>query len=173
MEPTLVVGDHLLVNAFLYGAERWGERSPTWLPMHPPRRREVVVFRWPPDPRQHYVKRCAGRPGENLTLHDGALHINGQRWTGGSLSGTTLPDAERFGPFLVPARSYFVLGDHLELSSDSRAWGVVPSPQLIGRAQWIYWSPAPPETDAVWSMIDRTLAGIRQQRWGRLFHRVR
>lgn len=167
MEPALVVGDHLLVNTFLYGAEHWGERSPAWLPMHPPRRREIAVFRWPPDPRQRYVKRCLGRPGETLSLQEGSIHINGLALPGSDF------EAEAFGPYLVPARSYFFLGDHRRVSSDSRAWGAVPSSHLIGRAQRIYWSPAPPESGSGWSMIDKVFGGIRRQRWNRIFHRVR
>ena len=160
MAPTLVAGDQLLVNRFVYGPTRWAwERR--WLPARPPRRGDVAVFRYPRDPRIPYVKRVLALPGETVALRRRELFVGDRPLDerGYAHHGDTAvyPDSvlvdpfygrrDNYGPVVVPAAGYFVLGDNRELSADSRFWGFVPRSHLLGRAFAVYWSwrPAGPE----------------------------
>ncbi|HEX4956262.1 MAG TPA: signal peptidase I [Thermoanaerobaculia bacterium] len=154
MEPNLLIGDHLLVNKFIYGP------GPAWLggilPARPVERGDVVVFKFPDDPGRDFIKRCVGLPGDEVELVDKQLSINGQvvdesayvRW----VDDVTFPQGfasgphgirDNFGPYTVPVASYFCLGDNRDDSNDSRFWGAVPAEHLRGRAFMIYWSVEP------------------------------
>jgi len=153
MAPALVAGDQLLVNRFVFGPTRWSWES-RLLPVRPPRRGDVVVFRYPRDPRIPYVKRVAGVPGESVELRRRALFVDGaaldERGYAHHTAAAAYPGSvpvdpfygrrDDFGPVAVPAASYFVLGDNRELSADSRFWGCVPRSHLLGRAFLVYWS---------------------------------
>lgn len=153
MAPALVAGDQLLVNRFVFGPTLWSWES-RLLPVRPPRRGDVVVFRYPRDPRIPYVKRLLGVPGESVKLRRRALFIDGAALDERGYAHHTAPAAyadavpvdpfygrrDDFGPATVPAASYFVLGDNRELSADSRFWGFVPRSLLLGRAFAVYWS---------------------------------
>lgn len=153
MENTLMVGDFVLVNKFVYGASTprflplVGSRLPVLRLPAPgsPRRGDVIVF-YAPDgaPPRLYVKRLVGLPGDTVMLRGGALVVNGVE--------IALPESAKrpqkpvpdFGPVVVPAAGekilYFVLGDNRDDSLDSRAWGFVPFDRVVGRAMMIYWS---------------------------------
>ena len=173
MAPALVAGDQLLVNRFVFGPTRWRWET-RLLPMRLPRRGDVVVFRYPRDPRIPYVKRVVGVPGESVELRRRALFVDGAaldergyahhgdaRDDLGSLpSDPFYGRRDDFAPVSVPAASYFVLGDNRELSADSRFWGCVPRSHLLGRAFAVYWS---------WRRADGTArAGPRWRRLVRL-----
>lgn len=170
MEPTLEIGDHILVNVFLYGGERWAGsrrwRAPRWLPMRAPRRGEVVVFRFPLDPRQRYVKRCLGRPGETVELDGGRLAINGRPLAEPYLAEPYLvePSGADRVPRVVPSQSWFCLGDHRANSSDSRDWGSVPASRLVGRAVLVYLRRPPRHMDGVSSWDSSTSSPSRRRR---------
>lgn len=137
MVPTLVVGDHVLVNKFIFGP-RWLELERRFLPLRPVARGDLVVFKLPGAATQDYVKRCVGLPGDVVAIRGGRLWINGaevREALGGSVE--LVPD---FGPLVVPVRQYFMLGDHRGASSDSRSWGTVPESYLRGRPMLVYWS---------------------------------
>jgi signal peptidase I len=151
MEQNLLIGDHILVNKFIYGPDR-SRAEEALLPIRAVRRGDVVVFRYPIDPSRDFIKRVVGLPGDVVQLVDKRLYVNGKRvndesYTSHSDSGifprSSFPGSshrDNFGPLRVPARSYFCLGDNRDNSHDSRFWGMVPESHLKGRAFIIYWS---------------------------------
>jgi signal peptidase I len=191
MESTLRSGDFLLVNKMLYGAEVpfTGKHLPR---VREPQRGDVVVFRYPGDPRVDYVKRLVGLPGDTLAMHDGRLWVNGvprteqyaihidrdddpvyadfewqrEYFAGGAEAARLYrPTRNNWGPLVVPGGNYFMLGDNRDNSSDSRYWGFVPDSLLRGRPMLVYYSYAPDSSQHFpW------LTGIR---WRRIFERIR
>jgi signal peptidase I len=152
MEDTLLVGDHLFVNRFMYGPAALSPE--TLLPFRPVRRGDIVIFRSPEKPTLDLVKRCIGLPGDEVQIIDKGLIINGQ-WVDDSSFAQhrdrrVYPDRppvplqmrrrDSYGPVIVPQGHYFCLGDNRDFSYDSRYWGTVPHHLLKGRAVFIYWS---------------------------------
>jgi signal peptidase I len=164
MQNTLLIGDYLLVDKAHFGpAGAWG-----WLlPYQKIRRGDIVVFRWPVDPKQHFVKRVIGTPGDQIRLVNKRVFVNGQlqlepyviHIKGNFISfrdnfpngdfGFEHPDTKwvqqllRFtedGELIVPDGYFFVMGDNRDDSSDSRYWGFVPRENIVGRPLVIYWS---------------------------------
>ena len=153
MENTLMVGDFVLVNKFVYGASTprflplAGSRLPVLRLPAPgsPHRGDVIVFYAPEGtPPRLYVKRLVGLPGDTVMLRGGALLVNGQEIPSPPSAKPARTPGPDFGPVVVPAAGgtilYFVLGDNRDDSLDSRAWGFVPSDRVVGRAMMIYWS---------------------------------
>ncbi len=150
MEPSLLVGDHILVNKFIYG----GDAAASAWPQRAVRRGDVVVFKFPQNPGRDFIKRCVGLPGDQIELRDKTLHINGEAVDESGYvfhadartypSSLFLPDDYRlrdnFGTYTVPENHLFVLGDNRDNSNDSRFWGPVPMSHVKGRALLIYWS---------------------------------
>jgi signal peptidase I len=194
MKDNLLVGDHILVNKFIYGAAS----SPVervLLPMREVRRGDVVVFRFPQDPSRDFIKRAVGLPDDWVQLVDKRLYVNGKWVADGSYASHTDPilyprgppagsgsPRDNFGPVRVPADSYFCLGDNRDYSNDSRYWGMVPRSYLKGRALLIYWSFAEEtdETDEPSGLGGRlqqisrvALNFLYHTRWGRTFRIVR
>lgn len=153
MEENLLVGDHILVNKFIYGPVRWSWEHEL-LPLRPVAFGDVAVFRSPEDPSRDFIKRCVGLPGDELRIVDKALTRNGvaldERAYTWHVDPKVIPnspfalerDRDQFGPYRVPAGSYFCLGDNRDRSNDSRFWGPVPADHFRGRAWFIYWSSA-------------------------------
>ena len=140
MEPSLRAGEHLLVNKFVYGPTLWWwERR--WLPLRTPRRGDVVVFRFPRDPRRLFVKRVLALPGEQVSMEMRRLLVGGravdERGWARYVDPASYPDSglldtfyrrrDNFAAARVPTECYFVLGDNRDLSADSRFWGFVPA----------------------------------------------
>jgi len=133
MQPTLFAGNFVVVNKLSY---RFGE----------PNRGDIIVFRYPPDPElDPYIKRVIGLPGEHVLVEDGKVYINGVRISEPYLETQT----QQGGEWTVPQDGLFMMGDNRNNSSDSRAWGVVPLENVIGKAFMVYW---PPEKWEVLSM---------------------
>jgi signal peptidase I len=127
MEPTLMVNDRILVAKFIYRFE-------------PVQRDDVIVFRYPLNPQRDFVKRVIGLPGDRVELKEGVVYINGHAL---SEKGYTIkPDFGNYGPVTVPPHQLFVLGDNRNNSEDSRFFGYVPRPNVIGRALFVYWPPS-------------------------------
>lgn len=125
MQPNLYAGDFVIVNKLAY---KLGE----------PQRGDIIVFRYPPDPTQTpYIKRVIGLPGDQIHIADGQVYVNGRLLVEPYLQVTT----SRGGDWTVPVNSLFVMGDNRNNSSDSRAWGMVPMENVIGKALVIYWPP--------------------------------
>lgn len=184
METTLLVGDHLFVNRFIYGAEATAiERK--LLPSRPIRRGDIVIFRSPEDPLLDMVKRCVGLPGDVIEMDSKDLYINGE-WVDGSAyarhtEARSIPGRDTFGPVTVPRGEYFCMGDNRDNSRDSRYWGTVPERFVKGRAFLIYWSYGGQTSDGVWRgwghrlrLLGETVVGFfTNSRWGRTFSLVR
>jgi signal peptidase I len=147
MEPTLLVGDHILVNKFIYGVKMPLFRK-TIIPVSEPQREDVVVFIYPVDKSKDFIKRVIGVPGDTVEMIGSRVYINGQLFQDNHAfysdskerSGQNLGSANRVGPVIVPQGHYFVMGDNRDHSYDSRFWGFVPSEAIKGKAFIIYWS---------------------------------
>ncbi len=142
MEDTLLVGDHLMVNKFIFGPLQ-PERFSGLLPVRDVRRGDVVVFKYPEDPEMPFIKRVIGLPGESVEVRRKQLYINGteldEPYKFHKRSGIDT-QVDYYGPVLVPQGKLFVLGDNRDNSRDSRFWGFVPVDYLMGRALLIWWS---------------------------------
>lgn len=193
MEDTLLVGDHLFVNRFIYGATQ-GPLEDRLLPTRPVERGDIVVFRSKEDPAIDVVKRCVGLPGDEVEIVDKALYLNGERVEDSAYTKRTDPlvyrdlqayspdkrKRDNFGPLVVPEGHYFLMGDNRDNSYDSRFWGPLPEHLVKGRVGVIYWSyggrMAPESADEIERVKQAwgTLQGLfTQSRWGRTFHLVR
>jgi signal peptidase I len=141
MEGTILVGDHLFLNKLLYGPEvplfHW--RLPTWNTIH---RSEIVVFHYPKDPAQTFLKRVAAVAGDRVEIRDAVLYVNSQAVIEPYTvhRGPRYSPHEQLQPLIVPAGQLFVMGDNRDNSSDSRDWGFVPVQNVIGEPLLIYWS---------------------------------
>ena len=123
MRPGLITGDRLLADKLTYR-------------LHPPHRGDVIVFYYPRDPEQIYVKRVIGLPGETVEIHSGDVYIDGHHLT----EPYRIYQAHgSMGPRTVPSGDYFVMGDNRDVSDDSRYWGYLPKQEIIGRAVGRYW----------------------------------
>jgi signal peptidase I len=145
MEPTLLVGDHILVNKFLYGIKLPFIRK-TIIPISDPERNDVVVFVYPVDKSKDFIKRVIGLPGDRIEIKGQEIYINGQLFKD-EYGFYTNQGAQRRNPttksdrvITVPERHLFVMGDNRDHSYDSRFWGFVPLKSVKGKAFIIYWS---------------------------------
>ena len=193
MEPTLLVGDHLLVNKFIFeGSGAWYEK---FLPYRPVHRGDIIVFRFPYDDHVHFVKRVIGLPGDRIRIADQQLFINDSLVSEpyvyhdplgyDPLSDNFPPPPGHFlamglrpewasqiqsylrdGELAVPPGHYFVMGDNRESSLDSRYWGFVDRRAIIGRPILIYWSVQATAND----YADRSLLGSLRGIAGTLLH---
>ena len=186
MENTLLIGDHLAVNRYIYGPTQSAlERK--LLPAREPRRGDIVVFRSVEKPSEDLVKRLIGLPGDVVDMRDKQLFVNGhpvadpyvihkEERIGGVTS--LIPkviERDQFGPYRVPPDSLFVMGDNRDESYDSRFWGPMPRTYLKGRASLIYWSYGGEAPSAEWQgwgeqlrHLGRTALGfLTRTRWSR------
>jgi signal peptidase I len=183
MEPTLLIGDHVFVNKFIFGGRgAWYEKV---LPYRPVRRGDVIVFKFPFEDHPHYVKRVIGLPGDRVRIINGDVYVNGSRLNEPYVAhdptyedpfGENFPPVNRDiieiaarrewadqildhvqgGEIVVPPDHYFVLGDNRDRSLDSRYWGFVDREAIMGRPILIYWSVEATSED----YSDRGMLGI-------------
>ncbi len=164
MENTLLVGDYLLVNKLCYGGKGLGDHL---MPYQKIGRGDIIVFHYPVDPTQHFVKRVIGLPGDRLRLVNKKVFVNGKPMDepyvhflepannlfrddfprtdipASNLEGSWWLQMRKLvedGQLIIPAGHYFVMGDNRDDSQDSRYWGFVPEANIIGRPLVIYWS---------------------------------
>lgn len=163
MEENLLIGDHILVNKFVFGPTRTPAES-FLLPTSALRRGDVVVFKYPEGPERDFIKRCIGLPGDVIEIHDKVISVNGEEIDDSAYTYRTDPqiyprsvflhesyrDRDNFGPYTVPAGHFFFLGDNRDNSNDSRFWGPVPAEYIKGRALLIYWSFESEREEADW-----------------------
>ena len=150
MMDTLLVGDYILVNKFLYGPEI--PFTDLHLPaIRDPRRGDIIVFKYPQDEKRDFIKRVVGLPGDDVQIRGHVVFINGQQLVEPYAKNlhAALPRPDAAAPCgytygcestLVPADSYFVMGDNRDNSQDSRYWGFLPRANIKGKALVIYWS---------------------------------
>jgi signal peptidase I len=162
MEATLQIGDHILVNKFIYGVKIPFTHK-TIVPGKEPKRGDIIVFEFPKDPKKDFIKRVIGEPGDVIEIRNKKILINNkpiEENYGFYLDPSVFPESVRprdnFGPFTVPPQNYFVMGDNRDHSFDSRFWGTVDSSSVKGKAFIIYWS---------W---DKENFGVRWKRIGRV-----
>lgn len=182
MEPTLLIGDHLLVNKFIFeGTGAWYDEL---LPYRPIRHGDIIVFKYPYDDHPYYVKRVIGVPGDRIRISDGRVFVNdkptpepyaihdpliddpfGEEFPPALDSiprsrlrpewAAEIMNYVHYGELVVPANRYFVMGDNRDDSWDSRYWGFVPRGAIVGQPILIYWSVRANADD----YTDRSLAG--------------
>ena len=169
MVPTLLVGDHLLVNKFIYGVKIPVIRR-IIVPITDPKRGDIIVFIYPNDRTKDYIKRVIGVGGDKIEIKNKNIFINDQPYKdafGIYSDNTTYPaimqPRDNFGPVTVPRGSLFVMGDNRDESADSRFWGFVDLKDVEGKALLIYWSWNSEEQDSL-------LKKIRWERLGNLLH---
>lgn len=146
MLPTLLIGDHLLVNKFIYGI-RVPFTGKILVPINSPKQGDVIVFRFPKDRSIDYIKRVIGTPGDTVEIKNKKVFINGEPIndphahisTPAVLNANASP-RDNFGPILVPEQRVFVMGDNRDNSYDSRFWGFVDQRDILGKAFILYWS---------------------------------
>lgn len=183
MEDTLLVGDHLLVNKFIYGTHL-PFSDETYLKVRDPQRGDVIVFEWPVDTinpelswfsRKDFIKRIIGLPGDVVEIKDKQVYVNGQPYRIDQAvhkSPYLIPGCSEIGSWTrsasesvrdcmyevtVPADSYFVMGDNRDNSRDSRFWGFVPRENIKGLAFIKYWSWDGRNTNVRWNRIGRLI----------------
>jgi signal peptidase I len=152
MLPTIFIGDHILVNRFIYKS-------------HSPKVGDIIVFEYPKDPKIDYIKRIVATGGDKLAILNKNLIVNGieqneihtKHVDSRILNKETSP-RDNFGPITVPNNSVFVMGDNRDNSYDSRFWGFVRLDQIKGKAMSIYWS---------WDKEEKKI------RWGRIGERIK
>jgi signal peptidase I len=174
MENNLLIGDHLLVNKFVFAPTLTSWESKI-LPINPIRRGDILVFKYPEDPDRDFIKRVIGLPGETLELKNKKVYINGKpldepyvhflfpaaEQKAGDADFTSFDVRENYGPVTVPPDHYFMMGDNRDNSQDSRYWGFMPRDYVKGKALFVYFSFGE-EQSGLFSNI----------RWSRMFHQI-
>lgn len=196
MEDTLLVGDFLLANKFVYGARvpfvNW--RLPS---LSEPEQGDVVIFIYPRDGQTKYIKRCIAVGGDTVVVKDKRVFVNGVEFKlpeHGKYTDTTnsgeliilprkggIDSRDNRAPYVVPKDTYFMMGDNRDNSWDSRYWGVVPKQNVLGEALMIHWSwdeeiaPSPDVSledplSVPRMFLFNTVHFFEKVRWGRLFN---
>ncbi|HXK61733.1 MAG TPA: signal peptidase I [Acidobacteriota bacterium] len=193
MEPTILVGDRLLIDKFT--VRNGFVPAPPWTPEHEIRRGDIIVFKFPKQPEVLYVKRAIGLPGETIEIRSKNVYINGQpldepykihsdphtypadpspfQFGGGH--------RDNFGPVQIPPDHYFMMGDNRDDSADSRYFGFLPRDHIVGRPLIVFWSyeddrdaylkTSPPEIIKLYA--ERVIFFFTRTRWDRMFRVVR
>ncbi|MDR3628723.1 MAG: signal peptidase I [Desulfocapsaceae bacterium] len=146
MENTLLVGDYLLANKVIYGMKMpWS--ATRILKVRDPQRGDIVIFRFPLDRSQDYIKRVVGVPGDEIQIRDKQVYVNGipskdehEIHNDPHVVSSGAGVRDNFGPVRVPEHSFFMMGDNRDNSYDSRFWGFVKDSDIIGKAAVKFWS---------------------------------
>ena len=191
MENNLLIGDHLLVNKFVFGPTPLAIGRAV-LPVRTIRRGDIIVFKYPDEPDRDFIKRVIGLPGETVELRNKKVYVNGKPLDEPYVHFLTPPSSEdqevtsydvreNYGPKTVPEDRYFVMGDNRDNSQDSRYWGFLPRSYVKGRALVIYWSYESGREDYIDEGLTASLKRLgsvvthffTKTRWERLFHQIR
>jgi len=163
MLPTLQIGDHILVNKFIYGL-RLPVLGTAVVPGRLPQRGDIVVFVYPVDPSKDFIKRVVALPGEVVQVRDKTVYVNGKKLddrhafhVDGSKGSHAAAPRDNYGPVTVPERSLFVMGDNRDRSYDSRFWGFVDIADVRGKAFLVYWSWAGGDRWVRWERIGKLI----------------
>lgn len=164
MLPTLQIGDHILVNKFVYGPRLeipLTQISLGQLPgLRKPRPGDVVVFVWPKDRSKDFIKRIVAVAGQTIEVKNRQVFIDSKPFDDPHASFTNkrpgaTGNGDNYGPYTVPAGTVFVMGDNRDQSYDSRFWGPVPVEDIKGLALVIYWSWDGPDRWVRWERLGR------------------
>ncbi|MDM8550516.1 signal peptidase I [Desulfobacterales bacterium HSG2] len=164
MKETLQIGDHILVNKFIYGI-RVPFTNKTIVSIKDPEREDIIVFKFPEDPDKDFIKRVVGLPGDVIEIRNKQLYINKKPFNGdyavykdSHVIPPGMQPRDNLEPKTVPPNSLFVMGDNRDQSYDSRFWGFVGLEAVRGKAFMIYWS---------WNK-ENSDSPLNYVRWGRL-----
>ena len=162
MLDTLLIGDHILVSKFSYGIKNPLSGS-VLVPVGEPARYDIVVFKYPENPSQDFIKRVIGLPGDTIKIVDKKVYVNDEPLPddpGQNKDPIVRNDDRRdnFGPVKVPPHALFVMGDNRDNSHDSRFWGFVDYKEIRGKAFVIYWSWNRQDFSVRWRRIGRVIA---------------
>ena len=174
MIPTLLVGDHILVNKFIYGI-RIPFTDKKVFSFKEPKRGDVIVFIYPLDPSKDFIKRVIGVEGDTVFMKGKTVYINGEpfddphaRYVDDNPQKGAVSRKD-FGPITVPQDSLFVMGDNRDRSYDGRYWNeFVVLDQVRGKAFVIYWSNGTPHKRASWNVPMKLFDAIFHNRWDRM-----
>ncbi|HME41571.1 MAG TPA: signal peptidase I [Syntrophorhabdales bacterium] len=168
MEPTLLVGDYLLVSRLSY-VMKVPFSDLVLLNLGAPKLGDTIVFRYPADHSKDFIKRVIAREGDSVEIRNKVVYVNGlkvddrkARFTDHNIIPGNFSERDNYGPVTVPKDCYFVMGDNRDNSLDSRFWGFVKRDELIGRAVILYFS---------WD--DRSGDLLHHVRWERIAHIIR
>ncbi|MEW6721145.1 MAG: signal peptidase I [Thermodesulfobacteriota bacterium] len=171
MENTLLVGDHIFVNKFIYGYHIPFTKGRV-LQFGSPKRGDIIVFVFPEDPSKDFIKRVIAVPGDVVEVRNKVVILNGEplreeyaRFVEGAEPGSLVYSRDDMPPVKVPAGKYFVMGDNRDRSYDSRFWGFVDTEAVIGKAMFIYFS-IDWDKDVRWMEVWRWPGMIRWERIG-------
>jgi signal peptidase I len=168
MLNTLLIGDHILVNKFIYGV-RLPFAGTVLIPVTDPKHDDIVVFKFPEDPSKDFIKRVVGIEGDTIEIRNKKVYVNGELQESDfaiyldPFIQYSEQNRDNLGPLKVPENSIFVMGDNRDYSYDSRFWGFVDLKDLKGKAFMIYWSWDSSNTDSF----------INYVRWDRIFQRLK
>ncbi|MCK4816638.1 signal peptidase I [bacterium] len=153
MMDTLFAGDYLFVNKFIYGT-KVPFTNKKILVFRKPKRGDIIVFKYPVDPKRNFIKRCIGLPGDTIEIRNKKVYINGEVLKEGYVvfkdqelypNVDYLPkeysQRDNFGPVVVPDNACFMMGDNRDSSYDSRFWGFLPDKNIKGKALIVYFPP--------------------------------
>ncbi|WP_028581413.1 signal peptidase I [Desulfogranum japonicum] len=167
MLPTLQIGDHILVNKFIYGV-KVPFTGKVVIPVKNPQPNDIIVFKYPENPKLDYIKRVIATEGQTVEIRDKKVYIDGVPFADAhgvhrddNILSAVYGPRDNFGPVTVPAHSLFVMGDNRDNSHDGRFWGFVDLQAVRGKAFMIYWSW---DVQKDFFSIDR----FRSIRWGRI-----
>lgn len=146
MIPTLVVGDHILVNKFIYGTKiPFSDKR--ILELKKPSRGDIIVFKYPEDQERDFIKRVIAVEGDVIEIKDKIVHVNGMpvqelyaQHTDNIIRPAGVEPRDNLGPKVIPKDKFFMMGDNRDQSYDSRYWGFVDTKEIRGKALIIYWS---------------------------------
>jgi signal peptidase I len=163
MKETLLIGDHILVNKFIYGVKIPFFRT-TIIKGKSPERNDILVFKFPEDPGKDFIKRVIGIAGDVVEIRDKKIYVNNMpfndiygMYTDPHSFPASFQPRDNFGPVTVPPDSLFVMGDNRDHSYDSRWWGFVDMKAIQGKAFMIYWSWDKDNFGVRWNRIGQML----------------
>ena len=164
MKHTLFIGDHILVNKFIYGT-RIPFTDIRFFPLRDPKRLDIIVFKYPEDETKDFIKRIIGLPGDTVEVREKTVYINDKPLdesytihTDPTMLPQDLQPRDYHDKIVVPVDSYFVMGDNRDQSLDSRFWGFVSREKIEGEAFMIYWSWDSETTWVRWGRIGRLIS---------------
>jgi signal peptidase I len=190
MIPTLLIGDYIMVNKFVYapttqGVPGLGAVEKALFPLREVKRGDIVVFKFPEEPEKDYIKRVIGLPGETIEIRSRQVYIDGRPLDESykvhrNLRLTNI-DQDDYPATRIPDNSFFCMGDNRDNSRDSRAWGFVPRDYIKGRAFMIWWSYDEDRDAYLKTSVADRLSGIwdkvshffTRSRWSRSFQIIR
>ncbi len=189
MENTLLVGDFLLANKFIYGSKI--PLLPYHLPaIREPRQGDIVIFKFPGNPKVNYIKRCIATEGQIVEIKNKDVFVDGKKlnfpskgkFTDNNIYQAHISSRDNFGPYKVPPGHLFMMGDNRDNSYDSRFWGPLPRKLVLGNAILIHWSwkpdsNAPPLRSSDFLSIPKSIGYniihfFNRVRWNRLGHLI-